>query len=229
MMEQDKTDFLNLGFGNEGFPFSNLTEKQWKILEAALQAFTEKGYSASTTSEIAKRAGVAEGTIFRHFKTKKDILFALLIPLLQNLVGPNAAYSLNKILLDNQDRPLKELLVLILEDRQQMVIKNQALFRFVITEAQYHPELREILINQVVAKNQSFLIDFIEQRQNKGELRKDLDKWVLTRSGLGMLLLYIVSQHVFTFREPGGDNRERLEEIVELFLHGAMNDSGVDK
>lgn len=41
------------------------------VLKAAVKIFSEKGYSAATTSEIAKEAGVAEGTIFRYFKTKK--------------------------------------------------------------------------------------------------------------------------------------------------------------
>lgn len=48
-----------------------LSEKQIKILEAAIEIFAEKGYASTSTSEIAKRAGVAEGTIFRHYKTKK--------------------------------------------------------------------------------------------------------------------------------------------------------------
>ncbi len=52
----------------------NLPEKEQRILEAAIAVFSEKGFSAATTSEIAKNAGVAEGTIFRYFKTKKDIL-----------------------------------------------------------------------------------------------------------------------------------------------------------
>lgn len=49
----------------------DLTPKQAKILQAAVEIFAEKGYAATSTSEIAKRAGVAEGTIFRHYKTKK--------------------------------------------------------------------------------------------------------------------------------------------------------------
>ena len=54
-----------------------LTEKQKKIIVSAIQSFAEKGYSATSTSEIAKKAGVAEGTIFRHYKTKKDLLLAI--------------------------------------------------------------------------------------------------------------------------------------------------------
>ena len=47
-------------------------ERQMRILEA-VDMFGEKGYASTSTSEIAKRAGVAEGTIFRYYKTKRFI------------------------------------------------------------------------------------------------------------------------------------------------------------
>ena len=46
-------------------------ERQMRILEAAVDMFGEKGYASTSTSEIAKRAGVAEGTIFRYYRRKK--------------------------------------------------------------------------------------------------------------------------------------------------------------
>ncbi|WP_371933371.1 TetR/AcrR family transcriptional regulator [Halobacillus litoralis] len=51
-----------------------LTPKQEQILKAAVEIFAEKGYASSSTSEIAAKANVAEGTIFRHYKTKKRTL-----------------------------------------------------------------------------------------------------------------------------------------------------------
>jgi len=44
------------------------------ILMAATELFAQRGYSATPTSEIAQAAGVAEGTLFHHFKTKEGIL-----------------------------------------------------------------------------------------------------------------------------------------------------------
>lgn len=49
-----------------------MTDKQIKIVQAAVEIFSEKGFAGSSTSEIAQKAGVAEGTIFRHYKTKKS-------------------------------------------------------------------------------------------------------------------------------------------------------------
>lgn len=55
-----------------------------RILQAAHEVFTEGGPQAST-EEVARRAGVAIGTVFRHFPTKTDLLTALMKRLLQQI------------------------------------------------------------------------------------------------------------------------------------------------
>ena len=49
-------------------------EKYDRILEAAIKVFAEKGFHQSTISQIARQAGVADGTIYLYFKNKDDIL-----------------------------------------------------------------------------------------------------------------------------------------------------------
>ncbi|HEX4266043.1 MAG TPA: TetR/AcrR family transcriptional regulator [Verrucomicrobiae bacterium] len=44
-----------------------------RILEAALQLFRDKGLEQTTTKEISRKAGIAEGTLFNYFKTKEDL------------------------------------------------------------------------------------------------------------------------------------------------------------
>src|SRR5690349_9412182 len=44
-----------------------------RILAAALQLFREKGLEETTTKEVSKKAGIAEGTLFNYFKTKEDL------------------------------------------------------------------------------------------------------------------------------------------------------------
>jgi len=55
-----------------------MTEKQEKILEAALALFAQEGYKATSTSKVAKKAGVSEGLIFRHYGNKEGLLTAIM-------------------------------------------------------------------------------------------------------------------------------------------------------
>lgn len=51
----------------------NKEANQSRIVAAALELFQTKGFDATTTKEIARRAGIAEGTVFNYFRTKDDI------------------------------------------------------------------------------------------------------------------------------------------------------------
>ena len=55
-----------------------MTNKREDIITAALDLFSEKGYSATSTARIAQEAGVSEGLIFRHFKSKRGLVEELL-------------------------------------------------------------------------------------------------------------------------------------------------------
>ena len=63
-------------------------DKYQRILEAAITVFAEQGYFQSTVAQIAKEAGVADGTIYLYFKNKDDILVQFYKPVLE-LAGAN--------------------------------------------------------------------------------------------------------------------------------------------
>ena len=48
-----------------------------KLMRAAMEIVAADGFPAATTAVIAERAGFAEGTLYRHFKSKEDLLIAL--------------------------------------------------------------------------------------------------------------------------------------------------------
>jgi len=52
-------------------------DKRQRILQAAVQAFSEKGYSKATIAEIAHKAGVADGTVYEYFENKEDVLLSI--------------------------------------------------------------------------------------------------------------------------------------------------------
>ncbi len=52
--------------------------RRGQILAAAITLFTRRGFARTTTKEIAAEAGVAEGTIYKYFASKQDLLFSFL-------------------------------------------------------------------------------------------------------------------------------------------------------
>ncbi|MFF7888774.1 TetR/AcrR family transcriptional regulator [Streptomyces sp. NPDC020794] len=70
-------------------PRADMVRNRGLLLDAATATFAEQGLDASM-SEIAQRAGLAKGTVFRHFPTKEDLLSAIMLRLLDRLAGAAA-------------------------------------------------------------------------------------------------------------------------------------------
>src|SRR5580765_5059248 len=67
-------------------------ERRQAIIEAALDEFIARGFAATRLDDIAKRAGVAKGTIYLHFKDKEsmfeDLIRTAIVPLVGRMQGP---------------------------------------------------------------------------------------------------------------------------------------------
>ncbi len=73
-------------------------ERAELILEAAEAVFTEKGYYETSIDEIAVRVGVAKGTLYQHFASKEELVFALFenqIEIIQQVVERIVASDLS--------------------------------------------------------------------------------------------------------------------------------------
>lgn len=70
--------------------------KRQVILEAATVLFAEKGYNETSMAELAKLTAVAEGTIFYHFKTKTELLLAILDNIQANIASEFDNYMANQ-------------------------------------------------------------------------------------------------------------------------------------
>lgn len=67
-------------------------EKKDKIIRAAYELFSEKGYYSTVTSDIAKRAGVSTGIVYGYFSDKRDILFYVLKIYIRETASPVMDY-----------------------------------------------------------------------------------------------------------------------------------------
>ena len=118
------------------------TLKLSQIDEAAIALFSEKGFANTSTKEIANKANVAEGTIFRHYKTKDNLLLNILLKFMKFLVPMVKKDVTSK--LDNQKfENVEDFLRFFLMDRIDFVKKNHDIFRIFVKELIYNDALRQ--------------------------------------------------------------------------------------
>ncbi|MGM0843449.1 MAG: TetR/AcrR family transcriptional regulator [Bacillota bacterium] len=194
-----------------------LTEKQKKILEAALEIFAEKGYSATSTSEIAKKAGVAEGTIFRHYKTKKDLLLSIVAPTMAKLIAPFIIRDLNKVL-NTKYENYEDFLKAMILNRQSFLKENMSAFRILIQEIPFHPELKEQFKEHVAEKVFQRFQHLVEYYKEKGGII-DLPTEAVIRFTFSSVFGYLLIRHIF-MPEANWDDEKEIEMTVQMIMNG---------
>jgi AcrR family transcriptional regulator len=192
--------------------------REEEILDAAVRIFSEKGYSAATTSEIAKEAGIAEGTIFRYFKTKKDILRKVMIKVIEVFGERLITTRLSKLFEENKDKSEKEIIKILCKDRLMTAVEHWDMLKVVITEMQYHEDLREAFIKHIVVKGKGMLEQFFKAGVDKGVF-KDVDVTIAMRSMLGMMGMFIIQKQLMP-KLVEIDDDEQLDIMIDIFLNG---------
>ncbi|MDI2586384.1 TetR/AcrR family transcriptional regulator [Psychrobacillus sp. NEAU-3TGS] len=199
------------------FEEEKLTDKQKKIIIAAIESFSEKGYAATSTNEIAKKAGVAEGTIFRHYKTKKELLVSIVAPLMTKLIGPFIVNDFHKVL----DRPyenVEDFLRAAIKNRSDIIKKMLPVIKIVIQEIPFQPELREQFIEQVARKTFDRILQVIKGYQDKGQLI-EMPTLSAARLAISSIFGFLISRYIL-FPESEWDDELETERTVQFILHG---------
>ncbi|MBP2242055.1 AcrR family transcriptional regulator [Cytobacillus eiseniae] len=199
------------------FDEEKLTDKQKKIIVAAIESFSEKGYSATSTSEIAKKAGVAEGTIFRHYKTKKDLLLSIVAPLMTKMIGPIVVNDFNKVL-DRQYDRVEDFLKATIENRRELLIKLLPVIKILLQEIPFQPELRELFLEQIANKIFERVSIIIKGYQEKGELI-EMPPESVARLAITSILGYLFSRYIL-FPHIEWDDELETERTIQFIMHG---------
>lgn len=186
------------------------TDKYHRILEAAIQVFADQGFFQSTISQIARKAGVADGTIYLYFKNKDDILF-------------NFFNCKTRQVFSGFREKIKE------GDSAEMKLRN--LIRQHLTEFQRDPSMAVVYQTEThstsrVAEDQikemakmyhEILSEIIEQGQEEGCIRRDLYVGLVKRFILGA-----VDEVINTWLHSGKDYdlMSMADPLVDLFMRG---------
>lgn len=188
-----------------------------KILNASIELFNEKGFDRTKTSEIAKNAGIAEGTIFRYFKTKKDILMAIVTKAMHFFSEKFVIVPLSKIL--HSGKPEEEILFDLLKDRYEIITKNFSIIKVVGTEALTKEKIREKLVEHISIRTLEIGEEFYQSGVSKGIFR-NLPPRTVVRSLIGSLFMLIAEQQFLPDSKKSKDIDKELKTIVEIFMNG---------
>ncbi|MCP3029898.1 TetR/AcrR family transcriptional regulator [Halobacillus sp. A1] len=218
----DKQEYLQQLI-NAGEEEIELTPKQAKILEAAIEIFAEKGYAATSTSEIAKKAGVAEGTIFRHYKTKKELLISIVTPGIIKLTVPFFANQFVSEVFKEKSESYEQLLRKIIRNRFEFVQKNIPLLKIILQEMAFHEELKQSFQNIFIKKIFPKFDEAVTQFKKDG-LIVDYPSSTIIRFTMTTIIGFIITRFLI-LPEAEWDDEEEIDRTIRMLMHGIQPDS----
>lgn len=182
-------------------------------MDTGLRLFAEKGFKATTTKEIAKKAGVNEVTLFRTFGSKKA-LFTAVISERSPVVEVERSVSFDV------DRPVDALLMRNAETVLSILKENREFFMMVLRDAWRVPKLRGVMSEAGVEPGLNMLAGLMEALMDAGKVRKT-DPAVAARALMGMVQSYFLTVHLLAGRTPDAEeDRRMLKGFVAIFLDG---------
>ena len=195
--------------------FRTEEDTRTKISQAALKLFAKRGYEGTTTKDLAKSAGVAEGTLFRHFNNKKAILI--------EVATAGWVDILTDLLTELSQMGSYKAVSQVMRRRMLNMRKNSDLMRVCFVEAQYHPELRDSIQAEVISKMTDVAEAFFETAMEKG-IYRPMNPKIVARVFLGIFAIAGFSEE--TIMNPDASPQamqEMAEGISDIFLRGVLN------
>lgn len=194
-------------------PRLSAQERKGKIIETAIALFSEKGFRGTTTHEIAKRAGISEALLFRHFPDKRRLYQAIL-----------SAKMEEQIPLLFRDLPLDgEPRTILLDLGRRIVLQNEkdpSFLRLLLFSALEGHELSDLFFQSRTLPLLEFLKKFLVAGKNEGRFHFS-DSETAARAFLGMIFGLVQTRILFRIRRVVRRPLRRiLETYIDIYLKG---------
>jgi len=195
-------------------PPSSETQTRGRILQAAQRLFSAKGFEGTTTRDLAQTAGVAEGTLFRHFANKKAILV--------EVATSGWVDLLTDLLTELSEMGSYKAIAQVMRRRMWNLQKNADTMRVCFMEVQFHPDLRDRIQTEVIDKMTAVAEAFFQTAIDKGIYRQ-MDAKLGAKVFLGLFAIAGFSDN--TLIEPNASPQEMqkmAEGLADIFLNGVL-------
>lgn len=189
-----------------------------EIVEAAMDVFVEHGFAGTKLSEVAKRAGVAKGTLYLYFDTKEDLFRATarqaLAANLDAMEQSSAAFA----------GSVTEFVPVLLKRAAGRMGDGRipGIVRMVLGESRAFPDLARIWHDEVVSRVLTLLSGMIANAQARGEIRPG-DPNLYAFSVIGPMVLGLLFHEFFGHDSPHAPDLEALvAQHSEAVLRGIV-------
>ncbi|WP_249128553.1 TetR/AcrR family transcriptional regulator [Bradyrhizobium lablabi] len=140
-------------------------ERRQAIIDAAMEEFIARGFAATRLDDIAKRAGVAKGTIYLHFKDKEsmfeELIRTAIVPLVGRMQGPPPASGTVRELIEG---------FALNFIREVATTRRGDIVRLIVAEGPRFPSIADFYYREVVSKGLAGMRALIELGIARGEI-----------------------------------------------------------
>jgi AcrR family transcriptional regulator len=185
-------------------------ERRDAILSAALDEFSTRGFEAARLDDVAKRAGVAKGTIYLYFRDKEALFQELIRAMLTPLVGTIEALGQAELPLAVLADRLADLFV-----REVYETRRKDVIRLMIAEGRRFPKLAEFYYREVLSRIIAAVRALLRRAAARGEVPEALAEFPQIIAAPG--LVAIIWSGLFERFEPL-DVRKMMKTHVELLF-----------
>ncbi|MDH4283571.1 MAG: TetR/AcrR family transcriptional regulator [Myxococcales bacterium] len=186
-------------------------EKRDRILKAAVKVFAKSGFYATRVSEIAKAAGVADGTIYLYFKNKDDVLITIFEDGITQLLAILREVAESDEPFENRISRIIELQLGLLEDQRDLA-------EVITVNLRQSSRLLKQYAAPLFMQYIDVIAGVVREGQEQGAFRRDLNPRVVARSLFGALDAILL-----TWALGEGDPaalRKAAAHCSSLFLEG---------
>ena len=190
-------------------------ERPQQILDAAFHEFAEHGLAGTRLDDIAKRAGVAKGTIYLYFPNK-EALFREMVrsTIIEALTEAEATHEAHKS--DSAETALRRQAIHTWEFHRTERVR--LIKRLVHDELVHFPDLMAFYAQEVIARGRRLMSAIIERGIARGEFRP-VDPKIAARMYSAIWISHSTWCNNRAFHPQLGADEQVLEEMIEFFLH----------
>ncbi len=188
-----------------------------ELLDAALDLFVEKGFSATRSEEVAQRAGVSKGTLYLYYPSKEELLKEVIR---HNMV-PEIAEGLE--IVRSFAGSSAELLTLIYTMWWERIGETRAsgIMKLMISEARNFPEIAQFYVEEVIQPSEQLLSTMLRRGIERGEFRP-IDVTEVVHALVAPMLYLVMHKHSIGACAVSHriDARAFIKAQLDLVLHG---------